>query len=35
MIPDLTPPNEQLEQLCTGIYPSLLDAMHAVANQEI
>ncbi len=35
MIPDLTPPNAQLEQLCTGIYPSLLDAMHAIANQEI
>ncbi len=35
MIPDLTPPNAQLEQLCTGIYPSLLDAMHAITNQEI
>lgn len=35
MIPDLTPPNAQLEQLCTGIYPSLSDAMHAIANQEI
>ncbi len=35
MIPDLTPPNAQLEQLCMGIYPSLLDAMHAITNQEI
>lgn len=35
MIPDLTSPNAQLEQLCTGIYPSLSDAMHAIANQEI
>lgn len=35
MIPDLTPPNAQLEQLCTGIYLSLSDAMHAIANQEI
>lgn len=35
MIPDLTPPNEQLKQLCAGIYPSLLDAMDAIKNQEI
>lgn len=35
MIPDLTPPNEQLEQLCTDIYPSLLDAMHAIADNKI
>ncbi len=35
MIPDLTPPNAQLEQLCAGIYPSLLDAMNAIAGNEI
>ena len=35
MIPDLTPPNEQLEQLCAGIYPSLSDAMNAIADNEI
>lgn len=35
MIPDLTPPNAQLEQLCAGIYPSLSDAMNAIAGNEI
>lgn len=35
MIPDLTPPNAQLEQLCAGIYPSLSDAMNAIADNEI
>ena len=35
MIPDLTPPNAQLEQLCDGIYPSLSDAMNAIADNEI
>lgn len=35
MIPDLTPPNVQLEQLCAGIYPSLSDAMNAIAGNEI
>lgn len=35
MIPDLTPPNAQLEQLCAGIYPSLSDAMNSIAGNEI
>lgn len=35
MIPDLTPPNAQLEQLCAGIYPSLSDALNAIAGNEI
>lgn len=35
MIPDLTPPNAQLEQLCAGIYSSLSDAMNAIAGNEI
>ena len=35
MIPDLTQPNEQLEQLCAGIYPNLSDAMNAIADNEI
>lgn len=35
MIPDLTPPNAQLEQLCAGIYPSLSDAMNAIADNKI
>lgn len=35
MIPDLTPPNAQLERLCAGIYPSLSDAMNAIAGNEI
>ena len=35
MIPDLTPPNAQLERLCAGIYPSLSDAMNAIADNEI
>ena len=35
MIPDLTPPNAQLEQLCAGIYQSLSDAMNAIAGNEI
>lgn len=35
MIPDLTPPNAQLKQLCAGIYPSLSDAMNAIAGNEI
>lgn len=35
MILDLTPPNAQLEQLCAGIYPSLSDAMNAIAGNEI
>lgn len=35
MIPDLTPPNAQLFQLCAGIYPSLSDAMNAIADNEI
>ena len=35
MIPDLTPPNAQLELLCAGIYPSLSDAMNSIADNEI
>lgn len=30
MIPDLTEPDEQLEALCAGVYPTLLDALRAI-----
>ena len=35
MIPDLTPQNEQMEQMCAGIYPSLSDAINAIADNKI
>lgn len=30
MIPDLTKPDDQLKMLCTGIYPTLLDALRSI-----
>ena len=35
MIPDLTPPTEELKHACAGIYSSLLEAKDAMLQHEI
>ncbi|MGN1014935.1 MAG: HAD family hydrolase [Butyricicoccus sp.] len=35
MIPDLTPPDEEIRRLCTGIYPSLTEAMDAIQQEKL
>lgn len=35
MIPDLTEPDDELEEICTGIYSSLIEAMEAIKRGEI
>lgn len=35
MIPDLTAPDEQLQALCAGIYPSLLHALQAIQTKQL
>lgn len=35
MIPDLTEPDDKTIQLCDGVFPSLLDVLQAIKNQEI
>lgn len=35
MIPDLTTPDEQLQALCAGIFPTLLHAMQAIQNGKL
>lgn len=35
MIPDLTAPDEELKTLCAAVFPTLLDAMHAIEENTL
>lgn len=35
MIPDTSPPTDEMRQICAGIYPSLLDALTAIQTAKI